>query len=139
MLRIGLSHAISRLSIISILGAKIWKMLPNDYKELTSLSTFKSKIKNWEIDKCPCRLCKAYIHRVGFIWLSISTSDQCLLNIILLLYLFLFAVVDFFYYYYYLLLFIYFIIIIIIIINWYKLDCKFVAELCKFFKFQTKC
>ena len=40
-----------------------------------------------------------------------------------------------FYYYYHLLsflLFIYF-IIIIIIFNWYKLDCKFLAELCKFF------
>ena len=46
---------------ITSLGAKIWKILPNDYKELTSLSTFKSKIKNWEIDKWPCRLCKTYI------------------------------------------------------------------------------
>ena len=33
------------------LGAKIWKILPNDYNELTSLSKFKSKIKNWETDK----------------------------------------------------------------------------------------
>ena len=33
---------------ITSLGAKIWKILPNDYKELTFLSTFKSKIKNWE-------------------------------------------------------------------------------------------
>ena len=46
---------------ITSLGAKIWKILPNDYKELTSLSTFKSKIKNWETDKSPCRLCKTYI------------------------------------------------------------------------------
>ena len=50
----------------------------------------------------------------------------------------LFVVAVFYYYYYYhyyllLLLFIYFIIIIIIIFNWYKLDCKFFAELCKFF------
>ena len=36
---------------ITSLGAKIWKILPNDYKELTCLSTFKSKIKNWEADK----------------------------------------------------------------------------------------
>ena len=36
---------------ITSLGAKIWKILPNDYKELTSLSTFKSKIKTWETDK----------------------------------------------------------------------------------------
>ena len=31
---------------ITSLGAKIWKILPHDYKGLTFLSTFKSKIKN---------------------------------------------------------------------------------------------
>ena len=51
---------------ITSLGVKIWKIVPNDYKGLTSLSTFKSKIKNWETDKCPCRLCKTYIQQVGF-------------------------------------------------------------------------
>ena len=53
--------------------------------------------------------------------------------------LFVVAVFCYYYYYYYslLLLFIYF--IIIIIFNWYKLDCKFFAELCKFFQFQIKC
>ena len=70
---------------ITSLGAKISKIWPNDYKELTSLSTFKLKIKNWETDKCPCRLCKTYIQRVGFISLAIVTSDQYSLNIILLL------------------------------------------------------
>ena len=44
----------------------------------------------------------------------------------------------YYYYYYYLLLsFIYF--TIIIIFNWYKLDCKFFAELWKFVQFQIKC
>ena len=52
---------------ITYLGDKIWKILPNDYKERTSLLTFKSKIKNWEKDECACRLCKTYIQRVGFI------------------------------------------------------------------------
>ena len=52
---------------ITSLGAKIWKILLNDYKELRSLSKSKSTIKNWETDKCPCRLCKTYIQRVGFI------------------------------------------------------------------------
>ena len=59
------------------LGAKIWTILTNDYEELTSLSMFKSKMKNSETDQCPYRLCKTYIQRVGFIWLSIVTSDQC--------------------------------------------------------------
>ena len=36
---------------ITFLGAKIWKVLPNNYEELTFLSTFKSKIKNWEKDE----------------------------------------------------------------------------------------
>ena len=31
---------------ITSLGAKIWKILPNDYKEPSSLSTLKSKIEN---------------------------------------------------------------------------------------------
>ena len=67
---------------ITSLGAKIWKILPNGYKELTCLSTFKSKIKNWETDKCPSRLCKRYIQRVGFISLGFVTLGQCLLKII---------------------------------------------------------
>ena len=46
---------------ITSLGGKIWKILPGDYKELTSLSTFKSKEINWETDKYSCRLCKTYI------------------------------------------------------------------------------
>ena len=116
--------------------------MEGDYKELTSLSTFKSEIKNWETDKCPCILCKTYIQRVGFICLAIVTSDQCLLNIILLLWLFvclfllfiiiiIIIIIIYCYYCYYL-------FIIIIIINWYKMDCEFFAELCKFFQFQIK-
>ena len=32
-----------------------------------SMHRRKYKIKNWETDNCPCRLCKPYIQRVGFI------------------------------------------------------------------------
>ena len=33
--------------------------LPSEYKNSTSLSEFKTKIKNWKGDEiCPCRLCK---------------------------------------------------------------------------------
>ena len=52
---------------ITSLSAKIWNILPNDYKELTSLSTFIFKINYWETDECPCRLCKTYIQRIGFL------------------------------------------------------------------------
>ena len=60
------------------LGTKIWKILPNDYKELTSLSTFKSKIKTWETNKCTCRLCKTYIQELAlFDWPLLRQIDVC--------------------------------------------------------------
>ena len=57
-----------RPETISSLRAKIWKILSNNYKKLTFLSTFKSKTKNWETDKCPCRLFKTYIQVLVFIF-----------------------------------------------------------------------
>ena len=47
------------------LCTKIWKLLPNEYKKLKSLSTFKLKI--WVTNECPCRLCKNYVGNIGFI------------------------------------------------------------------------
>ena len=52
------------------LGRKIWEMLPVDLKNSDSLDSFKSGIKNWRPQECPCRLCKRYIHRVGFTQIS---------------------------------------------------------------------
>ena len=91
--------------IIISFGAKIWTILPNDYKELTSLSTFKSKIKNWGPDECPSRLCKTYIQRVGLSWFNcwalLRQVDVCqqsfliLFYFILFLFLFLFILFSF--------------------------------------------
>ena len=52
---------------LSFLGPKIWEMLPPDIKNSRSLDAFKSGIKEWRPQECPCRLCKRYIHQVGFI------------------------------------------------------------------------
>ena len=49
------------------LGPKIWNVLPNEYKELKSHFTFKSRISNWVTDECPCRMCKKYVANIGFI------------------------------------------------------------------------
>ena len=53
------------------LSAKIWNLismlLPNEYKELKSLSRFKSRISNWVTEECPCRMCKNYVANIGFI------------------------------------------------------------------------
>ena len=49
------------------LSPKIWDIIPNDLKEVDSLKLFKSKIKLWKPNKCPCKLCKTYICGVGYI------------------------------------------------------------------------
>ena len=52
---------------ISVLKPKLWITLPEEYKNSTSLQEFKTKIKNWLLLNCPCRLCKTYIQSVGLI------------------------------------------------------------------------
>ena len=52
---------------LRILGPKIWDLLPSDIRNANSLEAFKSKIKNWKVEQCPCRLCKVFIGGVGFL------------------------------------------------------------------------
>ena len=52
---------------IASLGPKIWHIIPDSIKNITGLDEFKSKIKKWKPDLCPCRLCKTYIDGVGFV------------------------------------------------------------------------
>ena len=35
--------------------------------QMNTLADFKAKIKTWVPENCPCRLCKTYIHQMGFI------------------------------------------------------------------------
>ena len=51
----------------SYLGPKLWNLVPNEYKTIESLADFQAKIKTWVPENCPCRLCKTYIHQIGFI------------------------------------------------------------------------
>ena len=52
---------------ISYLGPKVWNILPDRLKNANSLETFKSEIKKWKPENCPCRLCKTYLQNIGFI------------------------------------------------------------------------
>ena len=52
---------------VSYLGPKIWDIVPEEYKTLNSLNGFKESVKNWIPLNCPCRLCKTYVHGVGFL------------------------------------------------------------------------
>ena len=49
------------------LAPKIWNMLPKNIKHLETLNEFKNAIKMWVPPECLCRLCKQYIHGLGFV------------------------------------------------------------------------
>ena len=52
---------------ITNLGPKTWKIVPDEIKNASSLLVFKSRIKTWTTDNCPCRLCKTFVKDFGFI------------------------------------------------------------------------
>ena len=54
---------------LSFLGPKIWSIIPSELKKLP-FSQFKSKIRSWKPESCPCRLCKIYEPSVGFLKIS---------------------------------------------------------------------
>ena len=53
--------------IASFLGPKIWERLPSNIKSSENLNIFKSNIKSWKPENCPCRLCRLHIADRGFI------------------------------------------------------------------------
>ena len=51
-------------------GPIVWNdLLLENLKTISTLSKFKAEIKDWVPDKCPCRLCKEYLHGIGFVTL----------------------------------------------------------------------
>ena len=50
----------------SYLDPKPWNLVPNKYKSIESLEDFKAKIKACVPENCSRRLCKTYIHQLGF-------------------------------------------------------------------------
>ena len=52
---------------LKFLGPKVWALVPDNMKQLESLGKFRNAIKQWKPTSCPCRLCKRYIHRIGFL------------------------------------------------------------------------
>ena len=49
------------LETISNKSAALWSLVPEQIKLETSLEVFKSKIKNWQCNECPCRLCIQFV------------------------------------------------------------------------------
>ena len=55
------------INSLQYLGNKIWNMIPTNIKALNSLESFKEKIRKWEPKECHCKLCKLYLHNIGFV------------------------------------------------------------------------
>ena len=54
------------LESLKYLGPKIWELIPEEIKNISSLELFKRKIKEWCPKNCPCKLCKLYVQGVGY-------------------------------------------------------------------------
>ena len=57
----------SRTENLTFLGPRIWKIVPDYIKKSNSFEEFKLKIKLWNPENCPCRLCKRFLPQVGFL------------------------------------------------------------------------
>ena len=52
---------------IRYLGTLIWNSFATVLRNVESFVEFKSLIENWKPSNCPCRLCKYYIPKAGFV------------------------------------------------------------------------
>ena len=48
-------------------GPQLWQMLPPTIRNSQSLCQFKTKIKRWNGENCPCKLCRVFIPNLGFL------------------------------------------------------------------------
>ena len=48
-------------------GSRVWSYMPSKLKKSISLNVFRSKIKTWKTENCPCKLCKIYLQRIGYL------------------------------------------------------------------------
>ena len=51
---------------MSYIGPEMWELVPSNINDSENLSIFKSNIKSWKPENCPCRLCRLYIADIGF-------------------------------------------------------------------------
>ena len=55
------------INSLAHLGPKIWAILPEDLKGLTSLEMFKQRVKQWNPTNCPCKFCVPYVAGLGYL------------------------------------------------------------------------
>ena len=82
-----------QLFIIRCTGQlNVWTQVSLEIKQCKSLSLFKQKIKTWIPEVCPCKLCKTYIHHVGYLRSEMLFNVSCILINIILYYTFIHSI-----------------------------------------------
>ena len=51
----------SGIETASFVGTRVWNSLSSDLKECKSFERFKTKVRNWIPENCPCQLCKPHL------------------------------------------------------------------------------
>ena len=51
----------------TFVGSRIWSYVSSELKESMSLSVFRSQIKSCKPEHYPCKLCKIYLQRIGYL------------------------------------------------------------------------
>ena len=75
---------------LSNLGPRIWNLVQSTLKKLDDFNSFKTQIKEWQPENCPCRLCKTHIPHVGFIYFFLPFLN-ILFNLIILCYIIIYS------------------------------------------------
>ena len=52
---------------VAFCGSRVWSYMRSKLKKSISLNVFRSKIKTWKTENCPCKLCKIYLQRIGYL------------------------------------------------------------------------
>ena len=55
------------LQSMSYIGPKIWDLVPQEIKQVTTLNELKIKIKIWKLENCSYRLSRTYLPQIGFV------------------------------------------------------------------------
>ena len=71
---------------IKHLAPQIWELVLQSIRKFKTLNEFKTKIKSWYLDHCPCRLCKTCIAQLPYIHLFMAESGYTLVTIVPLQY-----------------------------------------------------
>ena len=52
---------------VAFCGSRVWSYMRSKLKKSISLNVFRSKIKTWKTENCPCKLCKIYLQRIRYL------------------------------------------------------------------------